>query len=551
MPTHIDRDSGALESPGLLAADLPPQIIDRVSERICLVSAIVATTTVALVSMGYFLQPEFAAAMQWASLRLACLLVVFASVVLFFVQRSGWLTRARMLDLALVYQVIVSFSIGNLETTFAGDQPIRGVTYLGLWFFVSAFLLPNAPLRTALMAILSVAAWMGGYWINVHLNGVPAYTPKRLAVVLGQMAVTGVWMLLINRIAVSMHVKQQRAEQLGSYELESIIGKGGMGEVWKAKHKLLARDAAIKLIRPDVLNASTGRGEAALLKRFEREARVTALLQSPNTVALYDFGESRDGTIYYVMELLNGVDLQTLVDRFGPLHPGRVRNTITQVCESLEEAHRAGLVHRDIKPKNIFLSRLGLQHDFVKVLDFGLVRVPRQTDMSTVTLEGITAGTPAYLAPEVALGQEDIDGRADLYSLGCVAYFLLTGRTVFDEPSPVAQAIAHVQAPVVRPSERTELPIPAGLEQIVLRLLEKKPEDRFQSAYDLGRKLRALDDVAEFCPYTAAEWWATNLPESVAMPTLESQMTPVRRSPAVAPTDLDARVESAGSMHSR
>jgi serine/threonine-protein kinase len=453
-----------------------------------------------------------------------------------------------MLDLALVYQVIVSFSIGSLETALADDAPIRGVTYLGLWFFVSAFLLPNIPLRTALVAVLCVLAWLLGYWINVDVNGVPEYPARRLAVLLGQMAVTGAWMLMINRAAVSMHLKQQRAEQLGSYELDSIIGKGGMGEVWRAKHKLLARDAAIKLIRPDVLSASTGRTEAALLKRFEREARVTALLQSPNTVALYDFGESRDGTIYYVMELLNGIDLQSLVDRFGPLHPGRVSNTLIQVCESLEEAHRAGLVHRDIKPRNIFLSKLGLQHDFVKVLDFGLVRVPRQTDVSTVTLEGITAGTPAYIAPEVALGEEEIDGRADLYSLGCVAYFLLTGRTVFDETSPVAQAIAHVQSPVVPPRERTELPIPVGLEQVVLRLLEKKPEDRFQSAFDLGRELRALDKVPEFCTYTAAEWWATNLPETGSSTSLASHMTPVRDGSGLTPRGGHSKAESAGMM---
>jgi serine/threonine-protein kinase len=514
----------------LLAASLPPQIIERISERICLVSAIVATTTIALVSMGYYLQPEFAAAMQWTSIRLTCIGLVFASIALFVVQRNGWLTRARMLDVALLYQVLVSFSIGHLETAMASSDPVRGVTYLGLWFFISAFLLPNAPARMAVMAVFSVAAWLLSYWINVQVNAAPQYPDNRLEVLLGQMVVTGAWMLAINHAAVRMHLKQHRAEQLGSYELTSVIGKGGMGEVWRAKHKLLARDAAIKLIRPDVLSASSGRAEAALLKRFEREARVTALLQSPNTVALYDFGESRDGTIYYVMELLNGIDLQTLVDRFGPLHSGRVQNTLIQVCESLEEAHRAGLVHRDVKPKNIFLSKLGLQYDFVKVLDFGLVRVPRHADMSSATLEGITAGTPAYIAPEVALGQAEIDGRADLYSLGCVAYFLLTGHTVFDEASPVAHAIAHVQAPVVRPSERTELPIPRDLEQIVMRLLEKKPEDRFQSAYDLGRKLRALEDIPEFCPYTAAEWWTINLPETANVVTLEESTTPVLRS---------------------
>jgi serine/threonine protein kinase len=276
---------------------------------------------------------------------------------------------------------------------------------------------------------------------------------------------------------------------------------------------MLARDAAVKLIRPEVLHASSERQEAMLLKRFEREAQATARLRSPNTVALYDFGQSRDGTIYYVMELLDGIDLQTLVDRFGPMHPGRVVNVLLQACESLEEAHRAGLVHRDIKPKNIVLCRLGLQHDFVKVLDFGLVKMDRHNEQSAITMEGITAGTPAYLAPEIALGQEEVDGRADLYSLGCVAYFLLTGQLVFDEGSGFAQAIAHIQKTPLPPSGRTELPIPASLEAIVLRLLEKDPANRYQSAYELGRVLRALRDVPQFCPYTAAEWWHTNMPE--------------------------------------
>jgi serine/threonine-protein kinase len=330
---------------------------------------------------------------------------------------------------------------------------------------------------------------------------------------MGPLVITGVAMYIINRRTISMSVRAQRAEQNGSYELESRIGTGGMGEVWRAKHKMLARDAAVKLIRPEVLQSSSQRQESVLLKRFEREAQATASLRSPNTVALYDFGQTRDGTIYYVMELLDGIDLQTLVDRFGPMPPGRVVNVLLQVCESLEEAHRAGLVHRDIKPKNILLCRLGLQYDFVKVLDFGLVKMAQQKDQSTLTLEGIATGTPAYLPPEVAMGINEIDGRADLYSLGCVAYFLLTGRLVFEESSGVAQAIAHVQKQPTPPSHQTELPVPAGLETIVMRLLEKDPVQRYQSAYDLGRALRALKDTPHFCPYTAAEWWHTNMPE--------------------------------------
>src|SRR6185503_17994457 len=195
-------------------------------------------------------------------------------------------------------------------------------------------------------------------------------------------------------------------------------------------------DAAVKLIRPEVLRSSTGRQELLLRKRFEREAQVTASLRSPHTVALYDFGQAKDGTFYYVMELLEGIDLQSLVDRFGPMEPARVANILHQVSQSLEEAHRAGLVHRDIKPRNIILGKLGLQYDFAKVLDFGLVKSLHQDDPGRTmsTMDGVTTGTPAYLSPEVAMGERMIDGRADLYSLGCTAYFLLTGQMVFDAP---------------------------------------------------------------------------------------------------------------------
>jgi serine/threonine-protein kinase len=196
------------------------------------------------------------------------------------------------------------------------------------------------------------------------------------------------------------------------------------------------------------------------------------------------------------------------------MEPSRVVHILSQICKSLEEAHRAGLVHRDIKPRNILLCRLGLEYDFTKVLDFGLVKSFRAVDLaeSLMTLDGSITGTPAYLAPEIALANLDVDGRADLYSLGCVAYFLLTGTLVFEESSPTAFAIAHVQTRPTPVSQRTELPIPAGLEAIVTQLLEKDPANRIQSAQELARRLRLLRDVPPWCPDRAAQWWETNVP---------------------------------------
>jgi serine/threonine-protein kinase len=228
------------------------------------------------------------------------------------------------------------------------------------------------------------------------------------------------------------------------------------------------------------------------------------------------------------MELLDGIDLQTLVERYGPLPAGRVVNILMQVAESLEEAHRAGLVHRDIKPRNLILAKMGMQYDFTKVLDFGLVKTTQMQDASMMTLDGVATGTPAYLPPEIALGEPVVDGRADLYSLGCVAYFLLTGQLVFSESNPTALALAHVQKAVIPPSERTELPIPAGLERIILDLLEKKPENRPRSAQELQRRLRAIAaEVPAFTQDDAAAWWQTNLPETAArvQPRLE-EVTP-------------------------
>lgn len=286
-----------------------------------------------------------------------------------------------------------------------------------------------------------------------------------------------------------------------------------MGEVWRARHRMLARDAAIKLVRSDLTMKDSGQEPEITRRRFEREARAIASLQSPHTVYVYDFGISQDGSFYYAMELLDGISLEMLVDKFGPQPASRVVHILRQVCESLEEAHRQGLIHRDIKPSNILICTVGIEYDFTKVLDFGLVKnVSPQASMH-LTMEGTAAGTPAYMAPEVAMGEDVLDGRVDLYGLGCVAYFLLTGSPVFEEKTATATALAHVQKTPVPPSERSELPIPAELEALVLRCLAKRPEERPQSGMELSRLLSGAG-VPAWTQDEAAEWWQTYLPES-------------------------------------
>ncbi|HMK73946.1 MAG TPA: serine/threonine-protein kinase, partial [Myxococcaceae bacterium] len=299
------------------------------------------------------------------------------------------------------------------------------------------------------------------------------------------------------------------------YRIAVLLGRGGMGEVYKATHRMLARPAAIKLIRPEMLGESGVEAAKVAVSRFRREAEAAASLRSPHTVELYDFGVAEDQTLYFVMELLDGMDLETLVRQKGPLPAARVIFVLRQVCESLEEAHRRGLVHRDIKPANIHLGRLGLRHDFVKVLDFGLVKSVASTGMenSMETAAGMTPGTPSYLAPEIALGNQ-VDGRADLYALGCVAYFLLTGKLVFEAETPIQMIARHLHDAPVPPSRRSELPVPPALDALVLACLAKKPGDRPPSAAALARSLAAIDGGGPWDEEQALRWWQVHRPEA-------------------------------------
>src|SRR2546425_1086728 len=315
------------------------------------------------------------------------------------------------------------------------------------------------------------------------------------------------------RVVYQLGSEVKRARELGSYRLEEKLGEGGMGEVWRAQHRMLARPAAIKLIRPSF--AADGRVgvSAEAVRRFEREAQVIARLRSPHTVELFDFGIAADGAFYYVMELLDGLDADSLLRRFGPTPPERAIYLLRQVCHSLSEAQSCGLVHRDIKPANIFLCRYGEEYDFVKVLDFGIVRAVRDSaDTSPVhTRENAVQGTPAFIAPEQAMGT-DLDGRADIYATGWVAYWLLTGQFVFTAETPMALLLQHAQTPPTPPSARTDLPIPTALDDLVLACLAKDPADRPQSARELSLQLAEVEGASAWTQDRAREWWATHQP---------------------------------------
>lgn len=493
---------------------LPPQLLEKAVVRLCMVAMISAVFCVAYFAADGFLQPEAAYMQQHPVTRLMALFIVLLSFAFAGVQAAGWFSKQTILYMGSGFQVLIGFAITLAECSLVSSSvvPVVGVSGTTLWLVVCGMLIPNTPRLNLLTGILTALTWPAGYYASLVAFGHDFIGWNRVAMWMAPMFLAVVLTNFLNRKMYTMQMQSQKAEDLGSYALDRVIAQGGMGEVWLANHKMLARPAAVKLIRPELLAGQTMRNEAVIRKRFEREARATAALRNPHTVALYDFGVTADNMFYYVMELLEGIDLQTLVDRHGPMHPGRVRNILIQVCESLEEAHRLGMVHRDIKPRNIFLSKLGWQHDFAKVLDFGLVKTALREDESMMTMDGSATGTPAYMAPEVALGGAKVDGRTDIYSLGCVAYFMLTGGLVFPEATPTAMALAHVQKPPSPMSERTELPVPLGLEQVILACLDKDPEKRPKSAQDLARRLERLNDVPQFCRDMAATWWETNIP---------------------------------------
>jgi eukaryotic-like serine/threonine-protein kinase len=422
------------------------------------------------------------------------------------------LRPAHLLAIGLAFEVIGGFLVVLPEAYYnvvaAPPGHTMMVSWLTVWIAVFPILLPATPgitvvasLGTAMMAPLAtllVVAFSGWPWPPVPLlmgHFIPNFTVSLL-------------MLIPARAIHRMRHDVSEARAMGSYRLEEKLGSGGMGEVWRATHHTLARPAAIKLIGAEALASSTPEEVEALRRRFELEAQATASLGSPHTVALYDFGVSDDGRFYYVMELLDGLDFDRLVRAHGPLPPARVAFLLIQACESLAEAHARGMVHRDIKPSNLYACRLGGRHDFVKILDFGLVRnvsAPAGNN-PRLTMGPVALGTPPFMSPEMVMGQS-VDARSDLYALGCVAYWLLTGTEVFAGRSAVEIMSLHAHAPAEPPSKRVA-GIPAALESVVLSCLEKSPAARPASATAISD---ALSSVALGPPWTeaqAAVWWS-------------------------------------------
>ena len=509
-----------LKRPGSRSRSLPDDLLRAASIRLGVMSLLFAVLwtvgTVAGHLAEHAINPDSGRWLEFDIVDGIAVASVLVSPALFVYTRKSERDPRFLLDLGLWYMVFTAFSLGlvfHLGGVSSNAVIYPQISWIGAVVLMFAAIVPTTPRKMLIAGFIAVSmnpigmlisrargTWDFGSWTMTLLMHYPDYILVGAAVV-----IAGVVTRLGQQVT--------RAREMGSYKLGDLLGRGGMGEVYKATHRMLARPAAIKLIRTEMLGAVDEEAAKLATTRFRREAEAAANLRSSHTVELYDFGVTEDGTLYLVMEFLDGLDLETLVRQTGPLPAGRVIHILRQVCDSLEEAHARGLVHRDIKPANIHLGLVGLHHDFVKVLDFGLVKEVTSVSVehSLATIPGQMAmGTPAYMAPEMALG-EPVDGRADIYALGCVAYYLLTGQLVF-ESEKVFQMIAnHLQTPPIPPSQRTERPVPPELERLILKCLAKSPSDRPQSAAHL---LQTLDMISadRWGEEEAEQWWTTSRP---------------------------------------
>jgi serine/threonine-protein kinase len=442
---------------------------------------------------------------------------ILAGLLVAGISSSPRLSWQNKLNLGLAFEVLGSYGIALAQYTFPPDirnEPhilhVLSPSWVAIWMLFYSIVVPAPPRKTLVALIASASAPPVVIWFSLHAAGLGDLMPLPMFlvhhvlpyVICVAMAYAGA------RVVYNLGADVVRARELGSYRLIERLGRGGMGEVWRASHRLLARPAAIKFISPEAIAGANPSEARTMLKRFEREARSTASLTSAHTVDLYDFGETDGGSFYYVMELLDGLDCDELVRRFGAIPPARVVHLLGQICESLDEAHTKGLIHRDVKPANIYVCRAGNRFDFVKVLDFGLVADRGAPDaMDTrLTLPNHVVGTPQFMPPEVALGRET-DGRTDLYALGCVAYWLATGRSVFTGESLYEVVSKHVHAIPDPPSRHAPHELPPELDALVLACLEKEPDRRPPTARELARRLRSVPLADRWGDEQAEAWW--------------------------------------------
>jgi len=370
-------------------------------------------------------------------------------------------------------------------------------------FFARAIFVPSTARRTALLGLAIGTALIASVYLNlINYSWSGSHAGAAIPTVITAVwwTVTTLICVAASRVIYGLRKQVDDAEQLGQYTLEEKLGEGAMGVVYRARHAMLARPTAVKLLMPDKV------GEADLA-RFEREVQLTAQLTHPHTVTIFDYGRTPDGIFYYAMELLEGAALDRIIEVGGPQEPERVAYIMDQVAAALTEAHDHGLIHRDIKPANIILTQQGGEPDVAKVVDFGLVKSIRGDQDSNLSSTGMVAGTPHYMAPETILAYQEIDARTDLYALGAVCYFMLTGEPVFKGKNAAEICTHHVHTEPIPPSKRRDTPVPADLESIVLACLRKDPDQRPASAGHIRARLWAGTTIGKWNTDRARRWW--------------------------------------------
>jgi serine/threonine-protein kinase len=401
-----------------------------------------------------------------------------------------------------------------------------------IFLILRAIVIPSTGARTTTLSMISV---LPAIYAAYACHAREPHTDYTLPLPLYP-ALTAVWAglgvvaaALASRTIFGLRKKASEASKLGQYTLGAKIGEGGMGAVYRASHAMMKRDVAIKLLPFDRA------GKEGLL-RFEREVQLTSRLNSPNTIAIYDYGRTPEGVFYYVMEYIDGFSLEDLVARFGPLPAGRVIHLTKQICAALSEAHAIGLIHRDIKPANVALCERAGVFDVVKVLDFGLVK-ELGTDSASTTTASLT-GTPLYLSPESITAPDKIDGRSDLYAVGGVAYWLLTGTHVFEGSTVVEVCSHHLHTRPETPTARLGQPVPSDLEAVILKCLAKSPDDRYATADALAHALDACDSVDDWSDDLATSWWRLHKVEADAA---RPKISRASRLPGPIAVDLEGR----------
>jgi len=495
---------------------LPDELLSEQIRRLAVFSAVIGGLWTFGLVMDLLIVPvSLGRPRDWPDIAVEAGALAVSALTYLYVRYAGHEPDTK-LTAGLGYLVLNAVFVTTLNTQalLRAMPTAPSVSWNAVLILVFSMISPASPRRMLLASLAAASMDPLGVWV-AHLRGTT--TPSAVFTLLHYLPnyICAVVAMVPAHLFLRLGRRLREAQEMGSYQLVELLGHGGMGEVWRAEHRLLARSAAIKLVRPDVLGGGAEGDARLILRRFEREAQATAVLSSPHTIQVFDYGMTKEGTFYYVMELLSGRDLESLVKEFGPLPADRAMFLLRQVCHSLADAHARGLVHRDVKPANIYVCRMGLEYDFVKVLDFGLVKVnARESVRQTLTaLDHKTSGTPAYMAPEVILGEADVDRRADVYALGCVAYYLLTGQLVFEADTPMKMLMQHVQAKPQPPSRRTELPIPRELDEFVLSCLEKDPDKRPQNAETLFRLACGCRTCDTWSSDVARTWWERHLPE--------------------------------------